>query len=152
MNNAQEYHEFINYMKALKAFFNKQYDGRFTLGNVYMGNPDFSYFSLTTDDLKALKLKFVIVLHHHTPSFSICLSGQNKSIRKQYWEIIKEKGWHNGQLAQSIDDSLSIIEQTIVKNPDFTNKTGLTALIEREVTSYIDEVKRLLFDRQVSCY
>jgi len=142
--NFPDYHELINYMKELRAFFHKQYDGSFKLGKLYRENPDFSYFSLTTEALKKLKLKFVIVLHHQNPYFLICLSGQNKSIRKKYWEMFKNSDWNKYHLAESIDDSLSIIDQTIVEKPDFGNKSNLTQIIESKSLDFVHEIKSIL--------
>lgn len=139
-----DYHQLIKYMKELRAFFHKKYDTYFKLGSIYQGNPHFSYFSLTTEELKKQKLKFVIVLNHKMMYFSICLSGQNKSIRKRYWEMFKESDWSKYHLAESINDSLSIIDQTIVEEPDFSNKRKLTELIEKESLKFIDEMKDIL--------
>lgn len=139
-----DYHELIGYMKELKAFFGKAYDTYFKLGSIYQGNPDFSYFSLTTEELKKQKLKFVIILNHKMMRFSICLSGQNKSIRKRYWEMFKNSEWNSYHLAESIDDSLSIIDHTIVENPDFDNRRILTEHIETESLKFINELKEIL--------
>jgi len=78
-------------MKELRAFFHKQYETHLKLGKLNQGNADYSYLSLTTEELKNQKLKFVIILNHKIMCFSICLSGQNKSVRKKYWEIFKNK-------------------------------------------------------------
>lgn len=142
--NKLDYHQLISYMKELRLFFQKEYDITFKLGKVYQGNPNFSYFSLTTDELKKQKLKFVIILNHKELCFSICLSGQNKSIRKKYWKIFKGSNWNKYHLATSIDDSLSIIDQVIVKNPDFNNKISLTKLIEKESLLFISNIKEIL--------
>ncbi len=138
-----DYHQLINYMKELRTFFDKEYDTYFKLGNIYQGNPDFSYFSLTTEELKKQKLKFVIVLDHKALCFSICLSGQNKSIRKKYWNIFRDSDWNKYHLAESIDDSLSIIDQTIVEEPDFSNKINLTEQIEKESLKFINKIKEI---------
>jgi len=138
------YHPQISYMKELRTFFDKEYDTYFKLGSIYQGNPDFSYFSLTTEELKKQKLKFVIVLNHKMMFFSICLSGQNKSIRKRYWQMFKDSDWNKYHLAESINDSLSIIDQTIVEKPDFSNKRNLTELIEKESLKFIVEIKNIL--------
>lgn len=140
----QNYHDLIQYMKELKAFFRKEYGTIFKLGNLYQGNPEYTYFSLTPEKLKKQKLKFVIILNHKTPSFSICLSGQNKSIRKKYWEIFTENDWNKYHLAKSINDSLSIIDHTIVENPNFQNKTALTKDIETETFKFIQTLSEYL--------
>lgn len=139
-----DYHQLIDYMKELRTFFHKEYDTHFILGSIYQGNPDFSYFSLTTEELKKQKLKFVIVLNHKMLSFSICLSGQNKSIRKKHWQMFSESDWNKYHVAESIEDSLSIIEHVIVKEPDFKNKRNLTKQIEKESLKFIEEIKMIL--------
>ncbi len=135
-----DYHQLIDYMKTLRGFFYKAYETHFKLGNLYLGHPEYSYFSLTTASLKKLKLKFVIILNHNTMGFSICLSGQNKGIRKTYWEMFKGSDWDTYRLAESIDDSLSIIDHTIIENPNFDNKEGLTAHIETEALKFIKNI------------
>lgn len=142
--NQLSYHEMIKYMKELRAFFGKEYDTYFKLGKVYQENPDFSYFSLTTEELKKQKLKFVIILNHKLINFSICLSGQNKSIRKKYWEMFKNSDWDKYHLAESITNSLSIIDHTIVEQPDFDNRILLTKQIETESLKFINVLKGIL--------
>ena len=139
-----DYHELINYMKELRAFFYKEYDSYFKLGKVYQGNPDYSYFSLTTAELKKQKLKFVIILNHKMMRFSICLSGQNKSIRKKYWEMFKGSDWNKYHLAESINNSLSIMDHTIVEKPDFNHRKLLTDQIETASMKFINELKEIL--------
>ncbi|TSE03982.1 AraC family transcriptional regulator [Aquimarina algiphila] len=142
--NDLDYHQLINYMKELRAFFQKEYETSFKLGNIYRESPDYSYFSLTTEKLKKQKIKFVIILDHKTLCFSICLSGQNKSIRKKYWKIFNDSDWNKYNLAESIDNSLSIIDQTIIKEPNFNNKRSLTEKIEKESMKFIKELKDIL--------
>ncbi|QOD59372.1 AraC family transcriptional regulator [Polaribacter haliotis] len=142
--NNLDYHQLINYMKELRLFFQKEYGTIFRLGKIYQGDPNFSYFSLTTDELKKQKLKFVIILNHKELYFSICLSGQNKSIRKKYWKIFKGSDWNKYHLAESIDDSLSIIDQIIVEEPNFNNKRSLTEKIEKESMKFTRELKGIL--------
>ncbi|GAA3634491.1 AraC family transcriptional regulator [Flavivirga jejuensis] len=139
-----DYHQLINYMKEIKMFFDKEYQTVFKLGAIYNGNPDFSYFSLTTEELKRLKLKFVIIFNHKKMCFNICLSGQNKSIRKKYWKLFKGSSWNKYHLAESIDDSLSIIDYTIVEEPNFDDTTILIKQIETESFKFINEIRNIL--------
>ncbi len=137
-------YQLIQYMKEIRAFFSKEYEALFTLGNIYQGNPEYSYFSLKTAALKPQKLKFVIILNHNTLSFSICLSGQNKSIRKKVWELFNDSDWNTYHLAASIDDSLSIVDHTIVEEADFNNKKSLIQQIERESLAFVSEITAVL--------
>jgi len=139
-----DYHQLINYMKALRLFFHKEYDAYFKLGNIYQGNPEFSYFSLTTEELKKRKLKFVLILNHRLMQFEICLSGQNKDIRKKYWKLFKGSDWNSYHIAESINNSLMIIDHTIIKNPDFNNPNELTEQIHVESMKFINEIRGIL--------
>lgn len=142
--NQLSYPELINYMKELRAFFDKKYDTYYRLGSIYQGNPNFSYFSLTTEELKKQKLKFVIILNHKMMNFSICLSGQNKNIRKKYWEMLKSSDWNKYHLVESINNSLYILDHIIIENPDFDNKIHLTEQIETESLKFINELREIL--------
>lgn len=139
-----DYHDFISYMKELRAFFQKEYYTIFKLGNLYQGNREYTYFSLTPEKLKKQKLKFVIILNHKIPSFTICLSGQNKTIRKKYWDMFTENDWNKYHLAESINNSLSIMDHTIVENPDFESRTSLTKQIETESLKFMNELSEIL--------
>ena len=139
-----DYHQLISYMKEIRLFFQKEYDTQFKLGNIYQGNPDFSYFSLTTEELKKQKLKFVLILNHKELCFSICLSGQNKETRKKYWNLFKGSDWNKYHLAESIDNSLSILDQTIVEKPDFSDRENLIGQIEQNSFEFMNEVKNIL--------
>lgn len=139
-----DYRELVLYMKALKTFFHKEYDADFSVGKLNQSSPDFTYFSLTPNDFKKEKLKFVIILNHKNMSFEICLSGRNKSIRKKYWEIFKDSDWDKYHISDSIDDSLMIIDHTIVPHPDFTERIQLTKQIEQASLNFINDLRECL--------
>lgn len=139
-----DYHQLIRYMQSLRAYFQKGYGSMFQFGKVYQGSADYSYFSLTPAELKKQKLKFVIVFHHRSLQFSICLSGQNKQVRRQYWERFKGSDWDKYQLVPSIDDSLSIIDYAIVEQADLADEERLHVQIEAKSLPFIDEFRKLL--------
>lgn len=138
------YHELIGIMKELKAYLLNGYMADFKFGNIYQGHEDFSYFSLTTSELRKQKLKFVIVLDHKQMRFDICLSGQNKNIRKKYWELFKGSDWDKYHLVESINESLYLMDHTLVEKPDFTNMTALKDQIEKESLKFINEIRTIL--------
>lgn len=139
-----EYFQLIDFMKDIRAFFFKNHGLDFKLGSIYRGHKDFSYFSLTTESLKAQKLKFVLIFNHKMLNFKICLSGQNKSIRKKYWTIFKESDWNTYDLVQSIDDSLSIIDYTMIEKPDFDKMNVLKNEIETHSFKFMNEIRDIL--------
>ena len=139
-----DYSQLMNYIKGLRTYFKNEYAPDFIIGKVYQGNMDFSYISLTTQELKKQKLKFVIIFNHKMMRFEICLSGQNKSIRKKYWHLFKGSNWNKYHLAESIDDSLSIIDHIIVPRPDFDDTKKLTENIEKESLKFINDIRDIL--------
>ncbi|NRB52040.1 MAG: AraC family transcriptional regulator [Saprospiraceae bacterium] len=139
-----DYGQAITYMKTLRLYFKKAYGTLFSYGAIYRANPDFSYFSLTPAALKKLKLKFVIVWDHKASQFTICLSGQNKDIRKKYWHIFKGSHWDKYQVVHSIEKSLSIIDHPILTTANFQNPEALTKQIERESLKFIDDLSEVL--------
>lgn len=138
------YHQLIDFMKELRRYFQHHYEATFTFGNIYKGSPEYSYFSLTTEALKTLKLKFVIILDHHALAFSICLSGQNKSIRKKYWHMFKDSTWVNYHIAESIEKSLMIIDHTLVASPNFIAREELTEEIAKEAFAFMNNLREIL--------
>ena len=94
--------------------------------------------------MKQHQLKFVIILDIRMTRLSICLSGQNKSIRKKYWQLLKHHNYNKYHLIEDIDDSLSIIDQTLVEEPDFSKQGFETDLIERETLKFMDEINSVL--------
>lgn len=139
-----DYSQLIGYIKRLRNYFRNEYTSVFKIGNLYQGNMDFSYFSLTTSALRKQKLKFVIIFNHKKVQFLICLSGQNKNIRKKYWEMFRDSNWSQYHLAESINDSLSIIDHLIVANPNFNKMDLLTEQIEIESLKFINALREIL--------
>lgn len=70
--------------------------------------------------------------------------GGFKSIRKKYWEMFRGSNWNKYHLVESIDDSLSIMDQVIVEEPDFSDKINLTEQIETKSLKFMNELKDIL--------
>lgn len=131
-------------MKELRAYFIKEYDLVYKIGKLNQGNKDYTYFSLTPESLKKQKLKFVIVFDHIHNSYTICLSGQNKSIRKKYWELFNGSDWTKYHLAESIDNSLMIIDHQLARKADFSDTKTITLHIKKEALSFMNDIKKIL--------
>ena len=77
-------------------------------------------------------------------NFSICLSGQNKDVRKKYWNMFKGSDWNKYQLAASIDNSLSIMDHIILEKPNFNDTDILIEQIEKESFKFMNDIRGLL--------
>lgn len=131
-------------MKSLRAVYLKKHKGHLKLGSIYQGNPEYSYFSLTPLELKPQKLKFVIAFNHIDLKFSICLSGQNKSVRKKYWEILKKRDAKNYRLVAEIASSLFIVDHILLENTDLDNRTQILNHVEVKSLKFMREMLSLL--------
>ena len=76
--------------------------------------------------------------------FPINVAGQNKKVRRKYWNIFNGSTWDKYHLAESIDDSLSIIDKVIEDAPDFMNKKNLTERIDKEAFKFINDFVEIL--------
>lgn len=145
-NTNYTYHQLIDYMNQLRLHLSKIYPSDYKYGNVYRGNAAFSYFSISTASLKPHKLKYVIVLHHASLSFSICLSGQNKKVRKSFWQTLKDSEWEAYELVPAVDEGLTIIEHQLIQEADFTDTKELTTIIENKSAEFIQSIDALFID------
>ena len=85
-----------------------------------------TYFSFFLESLKLLKLKVAIVFVHDTFRFEVWLAGYNKQVQTKYWKLIKESNWNKYRIPPTTKAINSIIEYTLVGNPDFGDLDTLT--------------------------
>ncbi len=103
-----------------------------------------TYFSVFPKSIKERKLKIAIVFLHEAFRFEAWLSGANRQVQKQYWELIKESGWNKYQIMSPAKDVDSTIEYILVDNPDFGDLEALTQQIEMGVLKFIHDVESFL--------
>ena len=84
------YSALMKYMAELKTKFPQQY----LTGHISFGSLDFTYFSFYNQYLRSNKLRFGIILNHKKMQIELWLMGQNASIQKTYWEILKNTDWN----------------------------------------------------------
>lgn len=137
-NSTMTYHESINFMKQLIHFFKRKHP-TLRFGKVYQGSPDFSYFSISNDPLKAKKLKYVLVYAHEQNLYKICLSAQNKELRKEYWKKFNTHNHAPYELVAEIDKCLHIMEYC-VNTPLHHPQTVLFQYLENEIIQFITKV------------
>lgn len=140
----EDYHELVTYTKQLRSYLKKEFGADHQFGKLNQSSKDYTYFSMAPKELKNIKLKFVIIYDRIQHCFTICLSGQNKDVRKKYWDIFKSNRKNKYHTAESIDKSLMIIDHTIIENPMLKNKEELNRKIKKEATIFMDEIKKLL--------
>ena len=131
------YINLIKYIAKLKASFPDEYK----TGNISPGFLDYTYFSFFNDYLREHKLRFGIVLNHKKMQFELWLMGQNKTLQKEYWGILKDTSWNKNR---TIRPKYSVLEVCLLDKIDFNNKEKMTSQILSQALSLSKEIQNYL--------
>ena len=140
----EAYKGLMEYIMELRSFFKNKYPDYFVSGSIYYGYMDMTYFSFIPESLKRRNLKIAIVFIHDTFRFEVWLAGYNKKVQSQYWTLFKESDWKKYRIVSTTKGVDSIIEYTLVDNPDFSNLDNLTKQIETGTLKFIMDVENFL--------
>ena len=135
------YKGIMDYVMGLRTYLQNKYP-EYTVGNIYYGYMDMTYFPLFTKKLKDRKLKIAIIFLHDNCRFEVWLSGNNRQIQKDYCELILSNGWKEYRMDPENPDS--IIEFTIDTDPDFSDTDALTKKIEISTLSFLNDIEAFL--------
>ena len=138
------YRGLMEYMMNLRTQFEKKYPDYIVSNTLYFGYMDMTYFSFFPKSLQRKKLKIAIVFCHETFRFEVWLAGSNKQVQTTYWKLLKESGWDTYHLPPTTKGVDSILESTLVENPDFSNLESLTKQIEKGTLRFIADVEHFL--------
>ena len=138
------YQGIMDFILQLRTHFKNKYPEYSVPGNIYCGYMDMTYFPLFPQTLKSRKLKIAIVFIHDTCRFEVWLSGYNRQVQQKYWELIKENNWNKYRIVPNAKVADSVIESTLVENPDFNDLDALTKKIETSTLNFIQDVEAFL--------
>ncbi|MDD4924472.1 MAG: hypothetical protein PHF74_06530 [Dehalococcoidales bacterium] len=138
------YQGLMSYIMALRAYFQDKYPGYYVSGNIYYGYMDMTYFSFSPKSLKERNLKVAIVFIHEAFRFEVWLSGYNRNVQKQYWQLFQENNWNKYRIVPQDKGVDSILEYTLDDNPDFGDTDKLTGKIEKTTLSFIKDIEDFL--------
>ncbi len=144
----QAYRGLMEYMLGLKSYLKKKYPDYFVSGSMYYGYMDMTYFSIIPKFFKDKKLKFAIVFNFETFGFEVWLSAVNKNVLMEYWNLIKERNWDKYRIVKPGKGIDSILEFSLVNNPDFRNIDSLTKEIEKGTLNFINDVEKFLLEHE----
>ncbi|MBU2940180.1 hypothetical protein KO494_11595 [Lacinutrix sp. C3R15] len=131
------YNELVKFVMQLRTDFIKSLSHQYSFAGILHGYLDYTYFYYTNDLLKSKKLKFGLVLNHLEMRFEVWLLGNTIPNQKKYWELLKTTKWNKGKTEMP---KYSILEATLVENPDFNNLSKLTEQIETKMIQVSDEI------------
>jgi len=140
----EAYKGLMKFIMDLRLHFKNKYPDYFVSGSIYYGYMDMTYFSFFPKSLKRLKLKIGIVFIHDTCRFEVWLFGYNKQVQAKYWKLFKESAWNKYRIPSSIKGVDSIMEYTLVENPDFSDLDALKKKIEKGTLNFINDIEDFL--------
>ena len=140
----EAYRGLMEYFNSLRLYFKKKYPNDFVSGSVYYGYMDMTYFSFIPKSLKYKKLKIAIVFLHEAFRFEVWLAGYNKKIQTKYWNLIKDGNWKKYLITLTTKGVDSIIEYTLIDNPDFSELDKLTKQIESGTLNFVRDAESFL--------
>ena len=85
-----------------------------------------------------------IVFVHETFRFKVGLAGYNKQVQMKYGKLLSESDWHKYPIFPTTEGVDSILECTLIENPNFSDNDTLTNQIERSALEFIMDVKGFL--------
>ena len=132
----------MEYMMSLKHHFSNQYPDYSTPGNLYNGYLDMTYFAIFPESLKDRNLKIAVVFRYDTFRFEVWLSGKNKPVLKNYWQMINQSKWRKYTVVEPTKGVDSVLEHILVDNPDFSDLVVLTKQIEAGTVQFIQDIER----------
>jgi len=139
------YRGIMDYVMQLRTHISNKYP-EYSVGNIYYGYMDMTYFPLFPKLLKSRKLKIAIVFIHDTCRFEVWLSGNNRQVQKNYSELIRDNNWDKYRMDPNNPDS--IIENSLDSNPDFSNPETLTKEIETVTFTFIKDIEAFFSKHQ----
>jgi hypothetical protein len=140
------YQEILGFMGRLRVDFGKR-SRDCTVGSIYQGYMDMTYFSLSTPAIKDMGLRIAIVYLHEKGTFEAWLSARNREISKRYGFLLVSGFPPDLEVVHDRDNLDAIIECTVSSAPDFENQISLMEEIESKVDCFIAAVSGLLLVR-----
>lgn len=127
------YQFLIKYVMKIKYAFEKAYGNKYSYSNVAPGYMDYTYFPFADSFMRQNKLRYGIVLNHKKMCFELWLMGRNATVQKDSWQRLKTSPWNQDQPTMP---QYSVLETTIIENPNFDRPDELT----KEITEYVKSV------------
>ena len=138
------YRGLMDYIMNLKTYLKKRHPDYFVSSSLYVGYMDMTYFSFTSPSLKDRNLKIAVVFNYDAFRFEVWLGGYNKQVQEEYWKLFKQSDWKKYHLVPGIEGFDSILENTLVEDPDFDRSDELTKQIEEKTMLFINDVIEFL--------
>ena len=136
----EAYQGLMEYFQNMRLHFKKKYSD-YVVSGIYYGYMDMTYFAFSPESQTNRKLKIAIVFVHEQFRFEVWLSGYTRDIQKKYLKLIEESGWNKYRITDNVD---SIVECTLIDDPNFDDLDTMTEQIESGTLKFIEDVNSFL--------
>ena len=137
------YKGIMSFMSGLRLYLINKYPD-YTASALYFGYMDMTYFAFTPSDLRNKQLKLAIVYLHEKGTFEIWLGGSNRKIQAEYINLMSRKNTGNYSISQMRPGVDSIIESTLIVQPDFDHVEKLKKQIEIKAVEFGNHIIAIL--------
>jgi hypothetical protein len=142
-NLQKGYQEFVKFFRYLRTCLEKEFDGYSFTGSIVENTMDYSYFQFTDDALKSKGLKIVVAFVHCGFSYEVWLSGMNRRVQSEYFEMLKGKPL---QYTLTADPNRIdyILKKTIDGELDYEHLDILISGMKTSIMEFIRDIKDLI--------
>jgi len=138
------YRGLIEYITGLRTHLSNKYPDYSVSGGIYQGTMDMTYFSFTLEPIKNRNLKIAVVFVYDRFRFEAWLGGVNRQVQSEYWKLLNDSGWDRYRIVPPGKGIDSILENVLVKDPDFIDLDSITERIETGTLKFIADVENFL--------
>ena len=139
----RSYGAIISSMSQLRAHFVAR-DGDRAVSALYQGCFDMTYFALFPPALKSRGLKLAIVFEYESFAFKVWLVARNRAVQRQYWQLLRDRGWSGHRLVEPAVGVDAIVERDVAAAAALTDLDELTSRIEAAAQGLLHEVAAFL--------
>ena len=138
------YQGLMEYFRDFRSHLKNRYPSYSVSSSIYYGYMDMTYFSFFPESIKRRNLKIAIVFVHDTFRFEVWLSGVNRDVQEQFWDLISKLDWNKYHMTTNPRRDDFILDHIMIPDPDFSDLDSLTNHIERGTLDFIKDVEGFL--------
>lgn len=137
------YRGIMEFIAGIRTHLSEVYP-EMTIGALYQGFMDMTFFTITPETLKRQRLKVALVYLHESNSFEVWLSGANRQVQADFLKLLKGRDIPGCELSEAAPGVDSIVVRKIPEDPDFSNLKSLRNRLEVETIKLISDMEKLL--------
>jgi hypothetical protein len=137
------YTAIIASMSRLRTHFAKD-RGEWTVSGLYQGQFDMTYFALFPPALKSRDLKLAVVFDYTSFRFEVWLAARNRTVQRQYWELLRSCGWSGYRLVKPAVGVDAIVVYEVADGLELGDPEVLAATIAAAVAQLLGDLEGFL--------